>query len=312
MAYVQGGVIEASDFNTFRTQLLNVYGTGFGNSGYGQTAITVPTVAGGFVELVKSSEWQNLRSAIEACATHQGTSTALLPPATDLNVGAVIAAHDGVTDPGDIGQMLSDISTNRLISAVGSTTNFFNVYSDSVTNAWSTQATTTIDINWATADEARYFFNAGGQVILRFSRSGGSATPQNTDWTNLLSSVGSIFMDHNNTSSTGSGVGQPVGYYTLNLNTYQDVFTASTGSATYAGNNVRVRAQTRNSGGGANGDNGRTIRFEVQFNDSFTGGFSDVVDGTLQVIVDERHAVTPDPLNVNTFSVATVNGLVAV
>jgi len=290
MSYVQDGIIEASDFNTFEGQTDPVYGVGFGDSGYGQTAITIPTVVGGFIELIKSVEWTALQYVVDVLADHQGTAKVLLPPTTVLEVGDLITAHDGITNAFDMPQMLTDVTANRLIADAGSVSLFLSRHSDSLTTSWNTQVITEVQCLFSTADEARYFFNSGGQIKFRLSRSGGSATSQNTAWTDLLSSIGTIFMDFTETTSTGSGSGSSLGYYDLSEGVYQDIFTASVGSGAYAGNNVRIRAQVLNVDG-ANGDNGRTIRFEIQLNDTFTGP-SDIVDGTIDFDLDEQRATT--------------------
>ena len=85
MAYSKGGSIEAVDFNSFQSSIMGVYDVGAGNTGYGQvsgsaaTATAVPTVAAG--NRVQSSEWTDLQSKINACALHQGTNIAIVPPA---------------------------------------------------------------------------------------------------------------------------------------------------------------------------------------------------------------------------------------
>ncbi len=302
MSYVQDGAIEATDFNTFKGQADPVYGVGFGDSGYGQTALTIPSVVGGFIELVKSVEWTALQNVVEVLADHQGTAKVLLPPITVLEVDDIITAHDGITDAFDIPQMLTDVTANRLLTDPGATSTFFARHSDSDTNSWNTQVITEVQIQFSTADEARYFFNSGGQIMFRLARTGGSATSQNTAWTDLLSAIGTIVMDHTATTSTGSGSGTSLGYYDLSNGVYQDIFTASVASGAYAGNNVRVRAQVLNIDG-TNGDNGRTIRFEIQLNDTFTGP-SDLVDGTIDFFIDERRATTF--LTINSFTIGVI------
>lgn len=297
MSYVQNGLIEAVDFNTFRTQLLDVYGVGFGDSGYGQTAITVPTVLGGFVEIVKSAEWTNFRNAVEVCALHQGTATTLLPPVTVLEPGDVVIAHDGITDPDDFPQMLTDITNNRLIADPTSTSLFLNRSVQSITQTWSNLASTVIDLEWPSADDARYYFNSGGEVIVRSEFSPTSSTPQNDSWQSLLNDVGSVITNYITTTYTGT-VGTPasIGYYNMTTAASPDLlFSAGPPSGGgyyyyYNVNQYRISARMLNVSG-INGDNGRRMRLLIEFDDQFTGA-GDVVDGTLTVRIDERRATT--------------------
>lgn len=294
MAYVQGGTIDAADFNTFRTQILNVYGVGNGDSGYGQTAITVPSVAGGNTETIKSAEWTNLRNAIGVCAQHQGTASALLPPTTVLEVGDTIVAHDGITNAYNFPQMLTDITTNRLNTDATATSVVLAKSTQSVSNSWNNLASTVVDITWPTADEARYFFNTGGQIIIRSDRTGGATTDQNTSWTDLLNAVGSVVIAANTTTGTGStGTGSAYGYHTLTTASASVVFTASptaAGTYDYSPNVYRVSAQMLNVNG-TNGDNGNTMRITIEWDDNYTAS-TDTVDGTLSVYIDERRAST--------------------
>lgn len=312
MAYVRGGLIEAVDFNTFRSQLLQVYGVGFGNSGYGQTAIVVPTVAGGLVETVKSLEWTRFRNAIGVCADHQSISTALLPPTTALEPGDVIFAHDGITDSDDFSQMLTDIAANRLVAPAPSTSVFLNRSTQSITNAWVALASTVVNIDFVSADAARYFFNSGGEIIVRTSFVPLTPTVQNVSWQNLLTNVGTVVYNHNTTVGTGSvGTGSAFGYYntssTLALST---LFTASpVGEAYFSGVNVYSILARTELPDGTNGDNGARIRLEIRLADGSTGYGVDSVQGTLTVAIDERRATTY--LTVPSFTVSLVTPLSA-
>jgi len=312
MAYVRGGLIEAVDFNTFRSQLLQVYGVGFGNSGYGQTAIVVPTVAGGLIETVKSLEWTRFRNAIGVCADHQSISTALLPPTTALEPGDVIFAHDGITDSDNFSQMLTNIAANRLVAPAPSTSVFLNRSTQSITNAWVALASTVVNLDFPSADAARYFFNSGGEIIIRSSFVPLTPTAQRVSWQNLLANVGTVVYNHNTTVRTGTvGTGSAFGYYntssTLALST---LFTASpVGESYFSGVNVYSISARTELPSGVNGDNGARIRLEIRLADGSTGYGVDSVQGTLTIAIDERRATTY--LTVPSFTVSVVTPLSA-
>lgn len=315
MAYVQGGLIEAVDFNTFRSQLLQIYGVGNGNFGYGQTAINVPSVSGGLVEVVKSLEWTNLRNAIDVCRLHQGINGILLPPTGVLEPGDLIIAHDGITDAQNFPQMLSDITANRLTAPATSMTLTNNKSVQTVSNSWSNQASTIVDIVWPTPDEARYFFNSSGRIRIQASRSGGAATSQNSAWSGLLSSVGVVEIDHANVTNTGTvGTINSLGYYDLLNSSPSQIFQASPSGGGGGGyyyfnaNNFRISAQVLGSNG-ANSANGDRVRLNIEFNDNYTGG-SDTVDGDLTVRIGEWRATTH--LTTTPFTVNVVTPLTAI
>lgn len=295
MSYGQGLLIEAADFNTFRDAVDQVYGVGDGDTGYGQTSITLPTVAGGTVELIKSVEWTALRNAIATCASHQGTLVNV-PPSADLDVGKIVKAYDIDHGTYNIPDAISDISANRLIADAGSlSTNFDSLVSTRGTS-WSTSVSHIFTATFTTEDEARYYFNSGGSIDLRASRTGGSATPQNAAWTSLLTGIGTISMNHGaTTSSSGAGTGSAIGYYGL-TGAYQTLYTANYtgGSTAYSANSYTVEARVDDGvvPGGANNDNGRFLRFRVTFNDAHSNVYADTVNGTLTSNVDITRATS--------------------
>lgn len=158
-------------------------------------------------------------------------------------------------------------------------------------------------LDFGTAAAARYFFNAGGQVRLSGSRSGGSVTINNSIWTNLLSSMGTVIFNHNSTSATGSGTGSSIGYYQL-TNTPQQVFTR-TGvtfggvySSRYVDNDYTVYVRTDfadNTLGVAN-----RVFFDIYFNDDHATQIylNDINNGSISSNVAIRRA-TGDNVSVS-------------
>lgn len=288
MAYATGGLIEATDYNNLRNLANQVYGVGFGNSGYGQTAVALPTVAGGNVELVKSAEWTDLRTAIVTCADHQGTAVSL-PPAGQLAVGALIRAHTSTDNTGDIPTSISDISSNRLNAPGGSMTTFTNQLVSTRGAAWSSQIRHEFTVTFPTVDDARYFFNSGGQIRFRASRSGGSGSAQNAAWTNLLNNMGTVSFDYTQVSAS-VGSTSNIGYYDLG-GSFALLYDLDDTAVNYTANNVQIFGRYDDGPGGPNGDNGRILRFRVNFNDG-SGGFTDTVNGTFTSAIDIRRATT--------------------
>ncbi|MEG3618230.1 hypothetical protein V5T82_07200 [Magnetovibrio sp. PR-2] len=288
MVYVQGGLIEASDFNGFRNTVMDVYGTGNGDRGYGQTAITVPTVSGGSVELVKSSEWTNLRAAIVVCGDHQG-SVLSLPPSVEQEQDDLIQSHP--TGTGDIPVSVSLIDTNRQVQDPGSLTLFTSALTSTRAVAWSTQIQHEFTVTFGDGDDARYFFNSGGDIQVRASRAGGSASSQNTAWTNLLTSMGTVRFGPTQTTPTGSGTGSAIGYWGA-TGAWQQIYSISDAGA-YSANNATmyVRRDTSSDTSG-NGDNGFRFSFRIDFNDAHANGWFDSVDGTFSSIIDYNLATT--------------------
>jgi hypothetical protein len=192
MTYSSYGLIEAADFNTFvgnatsgistANTLNTVWGLGVGNAGYGQTG--VPNVAA--FTLVSHTDWANLINTTQTVASHQGTAITLITPPSQGDRIEVINA---------ITTNLQNIYTSRFNAAAQGTT------SSTVTtnpSTWNSAITFTHQLTFASAAQARYFFNAGGQIALTFSHPTGLGV--NALLSNLATAMGTLVI-----SSISSG-----------------------------------------------------------------------------------------------------------
>lgn len=257
MTYTQYGLIQASDFNTFvgnavtgistANTLNTVWGLGVLDTGYGQTG--VPNVEAN--TLVSHTDWANLINTTSVIGNHQGTAvTQITPP----------SQGDKVEIIGAISTNLQNIYNSRFNAAAQGTTS-----SVSTTNAsnWSSAITFTHTVTFASAIQARYFFNAGGQIAINFSHPTGTGV--NSLLSNLatacgtlvISSIGSGTCSIAGTSYTGitkvGGSGTPLtlltnrGFYALTT-TNQEVFkqtgtgTPSAYTGTFISVNLRLNA----------------------------------------------------------------------
>jgi hypothetical protein len=157
MTYAAGGLIQASDLDTLVSSgtpnLNNIWSTGAGNSGYGQTALSIVSAGG----TVTAAQWAALINTIATVANHQATSvTTVSAPSVGSTISYIAAI------PTNLGL----INTSRLNAAAsGSTTT--NVATSAIT--WSDRLTMTFTVAFANNNAARYFFNAGGHLGLSFS-----------------------------------------------------------------------------------------------------------------------------------------------
>jgi hypothetical protein len=156
----------------------------------------------------------------------------------------------------------------------------------SFTSSWYQSVSSTTSITFATAEQARFFFNAGGKIRFASSRTGGNGEAQNTSWSNLLSTAGAQIF-----SGTPSGVN----FFSL-TSSYQ-TFAELTGSSAYSNNKWRLEVSCNvadNALGTAN-----IVNFRITWLDAYTdpptgGPYSpgdfppgDLVDGTLTLTVDQ-------------------------
>jgi len=161
MTYQQYGSIQASDFNTIVNNFNAVYGSGSGNSGYGQTALG--TVAAG--NKVTYSDWNSLVTKIKSTASHQNSATAGINGLVAPDPGDSIAYMSGLTGG------VTTVTNSRLNAAAQGTS---SAVTSTSTSTWLDRITFTTTVTFASAAAARYFFNAGGQIALSFGHPNGS------------------------------------------------------------------------------------------------------------------------------------------
>lgn len=297
MAYVKGNTILAADLNGLLATARSVYGTGSGNRGYGQTAVSQIDVVAN--NTITAAAWNNLRTIINTCAAHQGTATTLLPPGSAFVAGQSVIAHEAdapSSNSFDLNGMTAAIDTNRLTAAVGSMTLTSAAHTVTRASSWGSGGSATInctvDVSFTSEDQARYFFNAGGEIRLRPTHSNTSGS-QNQNWNSILSTkIGTMTLRAGGFSVSGTQTASVTntGFYGLTT-TATTIFSGlNIGTGAYSANDFTVTAQVLNRVG-TNGGNGNGIRFVISFIDEHTGTSDTVASGT-NVIFDHYRATT--------------------
>ena len=200
MTYSIGGLIEATDYNGFvsTTAGANVnatWSTGTTSAGYGQTALA--TVAAG--STVTATSWASLVNTIAAMANHQGTTiTSRTAPVTGNTITVLSAVNTDITN----------CYNNRGNAAAQGTqfTGWTGTNSKTTgTSGASWSITFTNTVTFASADAARYFFNAGGTIKIDVSKTstGNTGDPEWNDLANTL--CGDIYISGGAFSQTIAG-----------------------------------------------------------------------------------------------------------
>jgi hypothetical protein len=187
MTYVSGGLIQATDYNGFANDSANninaVWGTGTGDKGWGQTAISNVAIGA----TVTATQWATL---VANLATSGSQTSSTLTSRTQPVAGNIIAVLANVATD------INTITLNRG-NAAGSGTEVgtFSGTTSKTTATGSGQAAWTITfthtVTFASANALRFFFNAGGIVRLKFGKSS-TGTDADPDWNTLAGQCGSI------------------------------------------------------------------------------------------------------------------------
>ena len=187
MTYTQGSLIEAADYNGFANASANninaVWSTGSGDKGWGQTALSTVSIGG----TVTATSWAALVANL-ATAGQQTSST--LTSRTQPVTGNVIAILANVATD------INTITLNRGNAAASGTE--YGVFSGTTSKTTATGSgqtawtiTFTHTVTFASADAARYFWNAGGIVRLKYGKSS-TGTDHDEDWNTFAGQCGSI------------------------------------------------------------------------------------------------------------------------
>lgn len=178
-----GSVIQDTDYNNIRNKVINVLGTGSGNSGYGQTVQSSAVAEG---QQVTANQWAGLRFDLYNCLVHQTGST---PSIVSVSQGNTI--QYGTSHPNNSYDTLANTATSNRFN-IGSgrydTISLGNRSSGDI--SWESEAILDITYSWSTSEAARHFFNSGGKIRVSSSLSASASSSQITTWVNLLSSAG--------------------------------------------------------------------------------------------------------------------------
>jgi hypothetical protein len=250
MAYTSGDTIEATHYNDFAASVNAVWGTGTGDRGYGQTS-TLSTVAAG--NTVTATQWATLISRIDSMRNHQG------------------GAASGVTQPttGDSIEAIAAISTNIGLVDTNRLDNNPGVTSLSTANAtgatgWTNNAVRECTFTFASANQMRYFFNAGGTITFNAISSSFSGNTKSDNWDTIANAASATI-----TNST----------FWTNLSTSNYTVTSNTGSGADYGSNVLYLQARLNAAAGSS----TVITLRGYFVDGAADGFDDTVSGTARI-----------------------------
>jgi len=279
-----GNLILASDYTAIKATVDAIYSAGSGQSGYGQTITSTVKTSGNIISQV---EWNALRNDMIACRQHQtGITVGSLSPTDPGYIAGENLIIPTITNviSQTITQQYADfantITTDKFLVNSGQQSTY-GLNSQVRTTEWNNIIAHSVTVTQS-IDNLRYFFNSGGTINFTASRTGGSGTTKDTDWSTMLSNMGTISINHSSTvSSTSIGTGTSIGFY--NLTTTDQLIYQQSGT-TFTANKYYIYARVDNVTTPAN------IIFTIDFEDLDTSGADINVTGTLTSVVTQTVA----------------------
>ena len=277
MSAGQGQLIQYTDYNSIRTVVDSVMGTG--STGYGQTLVSSDVSQGATITAL---QWFNLRTDMVKARQHQigsavGSSSAtdgrnLVIPTSGLTITEALRAQ--------FSTFATAIDTNKRTidtDAVGGQFSAEGLVTGTRSSSWNGTLTNTVTITFSDANHPRYYFNAGGKI--RISANITTGTSKNNTWNTMFTQMGEFVMDYTSTTYTGSSaVGSGLGYDDLTTSN-QVIGQKAAPSGSYAENLYVIRARK-------SVDNTQVIlTIEFQDNDLGDPNFDEDVQPTLNSVI---------------------------
>ena len=279
-------IISASRYNELQGRIAGLLGVGNRDKGYNQV---VDSTSQPPETEVAASHMNTLYTDFEKVYVHiNGTTPTTIETVTadDEITEALYAAYETLITTLENDRFLIDASQASAESAG------VNSIKNGAASPWGGTATPqqinhTIDVGFASANERRCFFNAGGQI--RFNASiditsvGSADLAKNQAWETMLDNSGQVQFGRAATATTGSGTAYTIGNEDL-TSTYQKIYLKEGDpSGTYAENNWYVEAKNKDDS---------TITFNIVFwdQDVGSGGADEYVAGVLTSSVSHLRA----------------------
>jgi hypothetical protein len=315
--------IRVIDYNFMQNEVARVLGTGVANFGYGQPVASSPV---SLASKITVNEIAALRNDIILCYRHifDTIPTELANPnvgelikwtpigttTSEFDVSEFNEDEYNVVSPtspdispfNQFPEFASDIVNNRFspspfledrLSQPQNTTS--TTWPGSFGEFWRTTIECRVTVSFPTADDARYFFNTGGQIKFSSTRTGGSDTDQNNIWSSFLQNTVGLQGFGGNFPTPGIGDMTGGNFYRLRNNftaPYYDV----PKEGLYSLNRFRLWARTIDAPNNDNSSGGATsLEFLIEWVDDSvgTGGGPDQVDGTISLFVRESKVTAP-------------------
>ena len=240
MAYAAGNTILDDEYNTFVNSSSSPYGynhfAGTGSGAYGLGQSTISTVAAG--NTITAAQWNSLFTGMDNIANHVNIS---LTSTAAVATGNTIAIKSALTT--DLANLAAQVAAGSPSATALTNSSSKNVDSSS---SWTTTQTVTTTWTAASAAALRYFFNAGGKIVIDWSRTTGEAHAKNNEWTDIVGRAGPITIKANDLDGSGGAsqtINNDFGFHDL-TGSYQTLVTTVGNTSPYTANTLVLSAYT--------------------------------------------------------------------
>lgn len=292
MTYAVRSLIQSTDFNNLvggstanvSGQLNSVWSTGNGNTGYGQTAVANVSLS----TKVAATDWASLINKLNNVRQHQSNVSAGLSAPTAGTLTSYLST---------LNSTLTTAYTSRLSAFTNGTTitGSTNTWNPTAGTESSLSAFVDCNITFASANAARYFFNAGGKINFVCSATDAASTTRSQSLRDAVNALGGMSNFASYTNSGRSGTGGTIstnttawGYWLNVYNSATTVIQSDDTNSSYSGYNAKLQCFS-SSNDTTNGANGLSLVFRLLL----TASADDAFGGDINLTVSTRADIIP-------------------
>ena len=261
MAYVAGDTILDDEFNIFVGSSTSPFGynhfAGVGATvyGLGQTEIGLVNATS---TTITAAQWNSLLTGMANIGNHTNDS---LTARTAVTAGDTIGIKSAIA--ADLVSLAAEVAGGST-SATALTTSSVLQTVTSGSEGWDASATQEVSITFANANNARFFFNGGGEMRITVGIVAAAESDKDTSFKDLGTALGNL--DINSLTSTRSGSGETLttnglalGFQDLTTS-YQVIIKLTSDNSDYTSNSITLSAKTV----GGNGNSGNATAVHVK------------------------------------------------
>lgn len=261
MSYASTGLIEATDYNNLAATITTAMGVGSGAVGYGQDLSAINTVAA--AGTVTATQWSGLLTTLNKALGHQSGAGAQLSVPT-------ITAGGTITYAATVATAVTQINTNAALYAANGGTTTGSTFTTGVSSTTGVNTSTDRYVTFASAQAARYFFNAGGSLRLVVGYNSGNGSASTLSLQRLIDQNNGIII-YNTSNSGRQGTDGTVNTNTTTIGYRNTNYAAETlitrvydATGAYTADYSEVNTYT-NSNDTTNGANGNQVNFRYRY-----------------------------------------------
>ena len=207
MGYLAGETILDNEYNEFLNNTSGVIGinhtmgVGSGAYGLGQTELTTVSADGGPSSKISAAQWNSLLTAMDNIANHTNVS---VTARTQVTTGDTVKIKAAVAT--DLTTLAGAVAGGSVSATAVSESS--ELRSSASSTRYAGSHTVEQSITFASGNNLRYFFNAGGKIRIKLTRTGNggsSATSKDSSVDELITAMGNFDLGAQVSTRSGSG-----------------------------------------------------------------------------------------------------------